>query len=79
IQIIPAIKLCRLLPSIYIGGSITATNFLDKRTIADGDIAGGRFDSIQGLVNLTQPLYDYGAYKDLQSAEETAQLAQQDY
>ncbi|AVC44458.1 TolC family protein FtlC [Francisella tularensis] len=78
-QMSPAIQLGRLLPSIDIGGSITATNILDKRTIADGDIAGGRFDSIQGLVTLTQPLYDYGAYKDLQSAEETAQFAQQDY
>ncbi|MDE4942918.1 TolC family protein, partial [Francisella tularensis] len=27
----------------------------------------------------TQPLYDYGAYKDLQSAEETAHFDQQDY
>ncbi|AEE26399.1 TolC family protein FtlC [Francisella hispaniensis] len=78
-QMSPAIQLGRLLPSIDIGGSITATNILDQRTIADGDIAGGRFDSIQGLVTLTQPLYDYGAYKDLQSAEETAQFAQQDY
>ncbi|MDE5030142.1 TolC family protein, partial [Francisella tularensis subsp. holarctica] len=75
-QLSPAIQLVSLLPSIDIGGSITATNILDKRTIADGDIAGGRFDSIQGLVTLTKPLYDYGAYKDLQSAEEKAQFAQ---
>ena len=78
-QISPAIQLGRLLPRIDIGGSIKATNIPDQRTIVDGDIAGGRFDSIQGLVTLTQPLYDYGAYKDLQSAEETAQFAQQDY
>lgn len=75
----PAIQLGRLLPRIDIGGSIKATNILDQRTIADGDVAGERFDLIQGLVTLTQPLYDYGAYKDLQSAEETAQFAQQDY
>ncbi|MDE5014414.1 TolC family protein, partial [Francisella tularensis subsp. holarctica] len=61
-QMSPAIQLGRLLPIIDIGGSITATNILDKRTIADGDIDGGIFDSIQGLVSLTQPLYDYGAY-----------------
>ena len=78
-QMSPAIQLGRLLPSIDIGGSITAINILDQRTIADGDIAGGRFNLIQGLVTLTQPLYDYGAYKNLQSAEETAQFAQQDY
>ncbi|MDE4938193.1 TolC family protein, partial [Francisella tularensis] len=40
---------------------------------------GGRFDSFQGLVTLSQPIYVYGAYKDLQSAEETAQFAQQYY
>ncbi|MBK2256014.1 TolC family protein [Francisella philomiragia] len=78
-QMNPTIQLGRLLPSIDIGGSIKATNILDQRTMADGDIAGGRFDSIKGLVSLTQPLYDYGAYKDLQSAQEVAQFAQQDY
>lgn len=78
-QMSPAIQLGRLLPRIDIGGSIKATNILDQRTIINGDIAGGRFASIQGLVTLTQPLYDYGAYKDLQSTEETAQFAKQDY
>ncbi|ALB01568.1 transporter [Francisella persica ATCC VR-331] len=78
-QMSPTIKLGRLLPRIDIGGSIKATNILDQRMLANGDIVYGRFNSIQGLVTLTQPLYDYGAYKDLQSAEETAQFAQQDY
>ena len=78
-QMSPAIQLGRLLPRIDISGSIKATNILDQRTIINGDIAGGRFASIQGLVTLTQPLYDYGAYKDLQSVEETAQFAQQYY
>ncbi|WP_432773745.1 TolC family protein [Francisella salimarina] len=78
-QMDPAIQLGRLLPRIDIGGSIKATNIIDQETMADGDIAGGRFDSIQGNISLTQPLYDYGAYKDLQSAQETAQFAQQDY
>lgn len=75
----PAIQLGKLLPRIDLGGQLTAGNILQGQKRADGDKGTGRFNTIQGLVTLTQPLYDYGAYKDLQSAEETAQFAQQDY
>lgn len=78
-QMDPAVQLGKLLPRIDIGGSITAGNVLQGKTYAGGDIGTGPFDGIEGLVTLTQPLFDYGAYKDLQSAQETAQFAQQDY
>ncbi|WP_420809896.1 TolC family protein [Francisella halioticida] len=78
-QMDPAIQLGKLLPKIDIGGQINANDILQGQPRADGDKRTGRFDSIQGLITLTQPLYDYGAYKDLQSAQETAQFAQQDY
>ncbi|GAB4221832.1 MAG: TolC family protein FtlC [Francisella sp.] len=70
-QMAPAIQLGRLLPRVDIGGAITSTKFVNlNRPVKK---------SIQGLVTLTQPLYDYGAYKDLQSAQEISQFAQQDY
>lgn len=81
-QMGPAIQLGRLLPSIDIGGNITATDVGGSgNSESSGDISksGKGFQSITGMVSLRQPLYDYGAYKDLQSAEETAQFAQQDY
>ncbi|API86924.1 TolC family protein [Francisella uliginis] len=78
-QMDPAVQLGKLLPRIDIGGQISAVNILQGQKRADGDKGQGRFNTIQGLVTLTQPLYDYGAYKDLQSAQETAQFAQQDY
>ena len=78
-QMSPTIQLGRLLPSIDVGGSISSANVIDGKSKAGGDIAGGRFNSEKGLVTLSQPLYDYGAYKDLESAQEIAQFAQQDY
>lgn len=81
-QMNPAIQLGRLLPHIDIGGDVHYTSVGgDGNSQASGDISrsAGGFNSIKGIVSLTQPLYDYGAYKDLQSAQETAQFAQQDY
>ena len=78
-QMSPAIQLGRLLPRVDVGGSISQANILDGKTSAGGDIAKGKPVSGMGLLTLTQPLYDYGAYKDLESAQETAQFAQQDY
>ncbi|MED7787795.1 TolC family protein [Francisella sp. 19X1-34] len=78
-QMDPAIQLGKLLPKIDIGGSITAGDILQNKGNDGGDLGSGRFNGIEGLLTLTQPLYDYGAYKDLQSAQETAQFAQQDY
>ena len=75
----PAIQLGRLLPRVDVGGSISQANILDGKTSAGGDIAKGKPVSGMGLLTLTQPLYDYGAYKDLESAQETAQFAPQDY
>ena len=75
----PAIQLGKLLPKVDIGGSLSQRNILDSKTKADGDIGKGKFVSGNGLLTLTQPLYNYGAYKDLESAQETAKFAQQDY
>ncbi|AJC49108.1 TolC family protein [Allofrancisella guangzhouensis] len=77
-QMNPAIQLGRLLPRIDISGTISQNNILQGRN-SQSYIQTGPYNSIKGLVSLTQPLYDYGAYKDLQSAQETAQFAQQDY
>jgi outer membrane protein TolC len=78
-QMSPAIQLGRLLPKIDVGANLKHGYIIDGKRQAGGDIAAGGFDSGQGLLTLTQPLYDYGAYKDLESAQETAQFAQQDY
>ncbi|WP_150468291.1 TolC family protein [Francisella sp. SYW-9] len=78
-QMSPAIQLGKLLPRVDIGGSITAGDILQHKGNDGGDLGTGSFNGIEGLVTLTQPLFDYGAYKDLQSAQETAQFAQQDY
>lgn len=78
-QMAPAAQLGRLLPRVDVGADIQYTDILDGQDSAGGDIAGGTLGSGKGLVSLTQPLYDYGAYKDLQSAQETAQFGQQDY
>lgn len=78
-QMSPAIQLGRLLPKIDIGGSINHLQVLENRSLQQGYLPTEQTDSIQALVSLTQPLYDYSAYKDLQSAQETAQFAQQDY
>ncbi len=78
-QMSPSIALGRLLPKVDVGGSIDAKNILDSKTAASRYIAGGRFDYGKGLLTLTQPLYDYGSYKDWESAQETAQFGQQDY
>ncbi|AXA33429.1 TolC family protein [Francisella adeliensis] len=78
-QMDPAVQLGRLLPRVDVGAEISHVDIIDGVDGAGGDIAGGSFGSGNGLVSLTQPLYDYGAYKDLQSAQETAQFGQQDY
>lgn len=78
-QMDPAIKLGALLPSIDIGGTLAANNLASTGARSDFIVNTGPFNSIQGIVSLTQPLYNYGAYKDLQSAEEGAEFAQQDY
>jgi len=78
-QMNPAIAIGRLLPRVDVGGSLSQASILDGKTTAGGDIAKGNFVSGKGLLTLTQPLYDYGAYKDLESSQETAQFAQQDY
>lgn len=80
-QMKPAVQLGRLLPRIDIGGSVKAVDVLsDGNTTSSGDVSKAKgLKSIKGLLSLTQPLYDYGAYKDLQSAQETANFAQQDY
>jgi outer membrane protein TolC len=77
-QMNPAIKLGKLLPRIDIGANILHVHIIDIDT--DGVyVQPGDFQSMDASVSLTQPLYDYGAYKDVQSAQETAQFAQQDY
>lgn len=74
----PAIKLGKLLPKIDLTGSLTSSYIIDGR-IAGKYIESGAFGSGTAAVALTQPLYDYGAYKDYQSASEGVEFAQQDY
>ncbi len=77
-QMAPAIKLGSLLPRIDIGGNISHLDILDT-DIDPAYAQDGKVVSMDAMVSLTQPLYNYGAYKDVQSAQETAQFAQQDY
>ena len=78
-QMDPAIKLGSLLPRIDLGGDVSHLNILDTDVDTSDYAPNGIIDSMQASATLTQPLYNYGAYKDLQSAQETAQFAQQDY
>ncbi len=68
-QMSPAIQLGRLLPKIDVEANLKHGYIIDGKAKQTEILQEGLTPG-QGLLTLTQPLYDYGAYKDLESAQE---------